>query len=75
MLTAVRRHGAAIHVDHLAELHEDATPERSAAAEVAAELVRQSWRELQELQLQAPLAFEALFVQLRRAFAGTLVTA
>jgi DNA polymerase III subunit delta' len=65
--------GAAIHVDHLDALREDAAPERSAAAETAAELVRQTWRELQELQLQAPLAFEALFVQLRRAFAGALV--
>jgi DNA polymerase III subunit delta' len=72
---AVGAERTAIHVDHLAELHEDATPERSASAEDAAELVRQTWRELQELQLQAPLAFEALFVQLRRAFVGALVTA
>ena len=64
---------AAIHVDHLAELREDASDDRSAGAERAAELVRQTWRELEELQLQAPLAFEALFVQLRRAFAGSLV--
>ncbi len=66
---------AAIHVDHLAELHEDATEDRAASAEVAAEIVREQWRLLEELQLQAPLAFEALFVQLRRAFAGALVAA
>jgi DNA polymerase-3 subunit delta' len=66
---------AAIHVDHLEQLREDATPERSPAAETAAELVRQTWRELQELQLQAPLAFEALFVQLKRTFAGSFVAA
>src|SRR5512133_4919 len=72
---AVGAEQAAIHVDHLDQLREDATPERSPAAETAAELVRQTWRELQELQLQAPLAFEALFVQLRRTFAGSLVTA
>ena len=66
---------AAIHVDHLAELREDATEDRAAAAERAAELVRETWRLLEELQLQAPLAFEALFVQLRRAFAGSLVPA
>jgi DNA polymerase-3 subunit delta' len=66
---------AAIHVDRLEALREDASAERSAAAETAAGLVRQTWRELQELQLQAPLAFEALFVQLRRAFAGSLVAA
>jgi DNA polymerase III subunit delta' len=68
---AVGAEGAAIHVDHLEALREDATADRAAAAETAAELVRQTWRELQELQLQAPLAFEALFVQLRRAFAGS----
>jgi DNA polymerase-3 subunit delta' len=66
---------AAVHVDHLAELQEDATDDRAAAAETAAELVRESWRLLEELQLQAPLAFEALFVQLRRAFARSLVSA
>jgi DNA polymerase-3 subunit delta' len=66
---------AAIHVDHLAELKDDASDDRAASAEVGAELVRQTWRALEELQLQAPLAFEALFVQLRRAFAGALVAA
>jgi DNA polymerase-3 subunit delta' len=64
---------SAIHVDHLEQLREDVEPSRAAGAETAAELVRQTWRELQELQLQAPLAFEALFVQLRRAFAGSVV--
>ena len=72
---AVGAERAAIHVDRLEALREDAAPERSAAAETAAGLVRQTWRELEELQLQAPLAFEALFVQLRRAFAGSLVAA
>jgi DNA polymerase III subunit delta' len=72
---AVGAEGAAIHVDHLEQLREDADPQRAAAAETAAELVRQTWRELEELQLQAPLAFEALFVQLRRAFAGSVIAA
>jgi DNA polymerase III subunit delta' len=72
---AVGAEGAAIHVDHLEQLREDADPQRAAAAETAAELVRQTWRELEELQLQAPLAFEALFVQIRRAFAGSVVPA
>jgi DNA polymerase III subunit delta' len=70
---AVGAERAAIHVDHLDALREDASPDRAPSAETAAGLVRQTWRELQELQLQAPLAFEALFVQLRRAFAGSLV--
>ena len=72
---AVGAEAAAIHVDHLEQLREDAHPDRAVAAETAAELVRQTWRELEELQLQAPLAFEALFVQLRRAFAGSVVPA
>jgi DNA polymerase III subunit delta' len=72
---AVGAERAAIHVDQLDALREDGSPERAPAAETAAGLVRQTWRELQELQLQAPLAFEALFVQLRRAFAGSLVPA
>jgi DNA polymerase III subunit delta' len=72
---AVGAEAAAIHVDHLEQLREDADPDRAVAAETAAELVRQTWRELEELQLQAPLAFEALFVQLRRAFAGSVVPA
>jgi DNA polymerase III subunit delta' len=72
---AVGAERAVIHVDRLEALHDDASQERSPAAETAAGLVRQTWRELEELQLQAPLAFEALFVQLRRAFAGSLVAA
>jgi DNA polymerase III subunit delta' len=72
---AVGAETAATHVDHLEQLREDANADRAAAAETAAELVRETWRELQELQLQAPLAFEALFVQLRRAFAGSAVLA
>jgi hypothetical protein len=43
------------------------------AAERAAELVRETWRNFEELQLSASLALEALFVELRRAFAGVLV--
>jgi DNA polymerase-3 subunit delta' len=72
---AVGAEAAAIHVDHLEQLREDADPDRAVVAETAAELVLQTWRELEELQLQAPLAFEALFVQLRRAFAGSVLPA
>jgi hypothetical protein len=61
---------AAVHVDRLAELAEDATDERAAAAEAAAEAVRETWRLFEELNLQAGLAFEALFVRLRRELAG-----
>jgi len=63
--------GAAVHCDHLEELREDATAERAPAAEDGAELVRDTWRSLEEFNLQAGLAFEALFIQLRRAFSST----
>ncbi len=52
---------------------EDGTLERLEAAERAAELVRETWRNFEEFQLSPRLAFEALFVQLRRAFAGAPV--
>ena len=65
----------AVHCDHEDELREDASVERLAAAEEAAELAREAWRNFAEFNLNAPLAFEALFVQLRRAFAGSIAAA
>jgi DNA polymerase-3 subunit delta' len=65
----------AVHCDHTEELREDASVEILHAAEEAAELARQAWRELAELNLNASLALEALFIQLRRAFGGVAVTA
>jgi len=62
---------AAAHVDRLAELREDAVVERLPAAEAAAETVRETWRLFEELQLQAGLALEALFVRLGRELART----
>jgi DNA polymerase-3 subunit delta' len=60
----------AMHVDRLAELTEDGTRDRMPGAEAAAEAVRDTWRLFEELQLQAGLALEALFVRLRRALAA-----
>src|SRR4029450_13061591 len=65
----------AVHCDHADELREDASVERLAAAEHAAELAREAWRNFEEFNLNAPLALEALFVLLRRAFAGARVAA
>jgi DNA polymerase-3 subunit delta' len=59
----------AVHADRLAELREDGTRERMPGAEAAAEHVRDTWRLFEELQLQAGLALEALFVRLRRELA------
>jgi DNA polymerase III subunit delta' len=63
--------GAAVHVDRLDDLRADATVERLQGAERACEIVRAAWREAEELQLSAPLALEALFVQLRRELAAS----
>jgi hypothetical protein len=57
---------AAIHLDRLAELEEDATRERLLGAEHAAEAVRATWRELEEFQLAPQLALEALFLRIER---------
>ena len=61
---------AAAHVDRLEALREDATIEQLPGAEAAAEAVRETWRLFEELQLQAGLALEALFVKLHRELAG-----
>jgi DNA polymerase-3 subunit delta' len=60
---------AAIHSDRLDELTSDATRERIAGAEAASEAARQAWRDLQEFNLNASLALEALFVRLHRELA------
>src|SRR5206468_9435305 len=59
---AVGAERAAIHLDKLVELREDATRERLIGAERAAEVGRETWRELEEFNLAPQLAFEALFV-------------
>lgn len=63
---AVGAGAAALHLDRLDELEADATRERLLGAERAAELVRESWRGFEELNLSPQLALEALFVRLSR---------
>jgi DNA polymerase III subunit delta' len=72
MAAAAGADAALVHVDRAADLREDGTIERLEGAERAAELVRETWRSLEEFQLSAGLALEALFVEIRRAFAGVL---
>jgi hypothetical protein len=55
---------AAINLDKLSLLREDATRERIVGAERAAEATRTSWRELEEFQLAPQLALEALFLRI-----------
>ena len=69
VVMAVGAERAVIHFDHLDALREDGVPERLAAAERAAETVRESWRWFEELNLQPKLALEALFIRLRRVMA------
>jgi DNA polymerase-3 subunit delta' len=73
VVVATGAESAVIHSDHLAELREDATLERLAGAERGCEIVREVWRALEEFNLNAPLALEALFVRLRRELAPNLV--
>jgi DNA polymerase-3 subunit delta' len=65
VVVAAGAEGAAVHVDRIAELREDATAERLLGAERACELVRAAWREAEELQVSTPLALEALLIRLR----------
>jgi DNA polymerase-3 subunit delta' len=59
---------AVVHADRLAQLREDATGAAARGAEDAAAVVRQAWREIEELNLNLPLFLEALFVRLRQTF-------
>ena len=60
---AVGADAAAIHLDLLPQLREDATRERIVGAERAAEHVRDTWRILEEFNLAPQLALEALFIK------------
>lgn len=66
VVVAAGAEGAVVHSDRLDELREDGTRERLAGAERAAEVVRETWRNAEELNVSPPLALEALFVELRR---------
>ena len=66
---------AVLHYDRLEQLREDGVRERMAGAERAAEAVRQTWRNFEEFNLDAAIALEALFVELRRELAGSPVPA
>jgi DNA polymerase III subunit delta' len=57
-----------VHADRLSALREDAAGPAERGAEEAAAVVRQAWREVEELNLNLPLFLEALFVRLRLAF-------
>ena len=66
---------AAVHADRLEELREDAAAGAAEGAVAAAEAVREAWRALEEFNLNPSLAFEAIFVRLRRALARQVAVA
>jgi DNA polymerase-3 subunit delta' len=73
VVVAAGAEDSVLHYDRLAVLRDDASVERMAGAEAAAEHVRQLWREFEEFNLSAGLAFEALFVRLRRELGAVAV--
>jgi DNA polymerase III subunit delta' len=72
VVSAVGADRALVHADRAEELAVDGTTERLVGAERACELVRETWRALEEFNLSPGLALEALFVRLRREV-GTAV--
>ncbi len=68
VVVAAGAEGAVVHADRLSVLRDDIADPAAARADEAAEVVRQAWRELEELNLNLPLFLEALFVRLRRTF-------
>ena len=70
VVVAAGAESAVVHFDRLAELREDATIERLEAAVRAAEIVRATWRDYEELNLNPSLALEALFLRLRGTLAA-----
>jgi DNA polymerase III subunit delta' len=70
VVAAAGASGAVVHFDRRVELEQEGTRERMLGAERAAEAVRQTWRELEEFNLNPGLALEALFVRVRRELAA-----
>ena len=57
---------AAVYADRLDELREDVSHTSGDGPVGAAEAVRETWRTLEEFNLNASLALEALFIRLQR---------
>jgi DNA polymerase-3 subunit delta' len=60
---------AVVHADRRDDLHEDLAAGAAEGAVEAAESVRETWRALEEFNLNTGLALEAMFVRLRRSLA------
>ena len=66
VVVAAGADSAAINADRIEELREDVAREVAEGALRAAETARETWRALEEFNLNASLALEALFVRLHR---------
>jgi DNA polymerase-3 subunit delta' len=73
VVVAAGAEDAVVHADRLDDLRADAEAAGGGAVE-AAERVRESWRALEEFNLNPSLALEALLVELRRAFPQPALT-
>ena len=69
VVVAAEAEGAVVNADRLEDLREDVKAGAAEGAVEAAEAVRETWRALEEFNLNAGLALEAMFVRLRRAVA------
>jgi DNA polymerase III subunit delta' len=67
MVVGAGAESAAVHADRLDELRADVELGLGDGPAEAAETVRELWRGLEEFNLNASLAFEALFVRVQRA--------
>jgi len=75
LVVAAGAERAVVHYDRIGELVEDGTSERMPAAEQAAEVVLGAWRTFEEFNVTPALALEAMFVRVRRCFAGVAAPA
>jgi DNA polymerase-3 subunit delta' len=69
VVVAAGAEAAALHADRLEDLRADAARGLGEGPERAAALCRRAWRAAEEFNVNATLALEALFVQLRRELA------
>jgi hypothetical protein len=71
VVVAAGAEDAVVNADLVDELRQDVEAGAGAGAVEAAEAVRETWRALEEFNLNASLALEALFVRVHGALAGS----
>jgi DNA polymerase-3 subunit delta' len=75
VVVAAGAESVAVNADRLDGLREDVSRDLGDGPLHAAEHARETWRALEEFNLNAPLALEALFVRIRRELQGARVAA